>query len=161
MRGASDVPEESEIPGTLNDVVSFPMIIDERDHGFTRRSSSAWVKYADVAQGASAHASVYDHAAPSGRSRYRVHPYCLPSPERRRYFRGSMAGLCDPLSMLRRCPRRQLRMTRGQRDSLLLHRDGLAPSAPCRSPGALRFTPDSDTWADTHVGSFVSKTDLT
>ena len=26
---------------------------------------------------------------------------------------------------------------------LLLHRDGLAPSTPCRSPGALRFTPIS------------------
>jgi hypothetical protein len=26
---------------------------------------------------------------------------------------------------------------------LLLHRDGLAPSTPCRSPGALRFSPES------------------
>ena len=99
------------------------------------------------AQGASAHASVYDHAGPSERSRYRAHPYCLPSAERRRrpgrgYFRGSMAGLCDPLSTLRRCPRRQLRMTRGRCGSLLLHRDGLSPSTPCRSPGALRFTPE-------------------
>jgi hypothetical protein len=32
-------------------------------------------------------------------------------------------------------------MTRGRCGSLLLHRDGLAPSTPCRSPGALRFTP--------------------
>src|SRR5271165_3099224 len=31
-------------------------------------------------------------------------------------------------------------MTRGRCGSLLLHRDGLAPSTPCRSPGALRFT---------------------
>jgi hypothetical protein len=105
------------------------------------------------AQGASAHASVYDHAGPSGRSRYRAHPCCLPSPERRRrpargYFRGSMAGLCDPLSMLRRCPRGQLRMTRGRCGSLLLHRDGLAPSTPCRSPGALRITPESDCRAE-------------
>ena len=30
-------------------------------------------------------------------------------------------------------------MTRGRCGSLLLHRDGLAPSTPCRSPGALRF----------------------
>ena len=71
----------------------------------------------------------------------------LPSAERRRrpgrgYFRGSMAGLCDPLSMLRRCPRGHLRMTWDQCDSLLLHRDGLAPSTPCRSPGALRFFPN-------------------
>src|SRR5450755_4642320 len=33
-----------------------------------------------------------------------------------------------------------LRMTRGRCGSLLLHRDGLAPSTPCRSPGALRST---------------------
>src|SRR5664280_2572813 len=54
-----------------------------------------------------------------------------------------MAGLCAPLSTLRRCPREHLRMTRGRCGSLLLHRDGLAPSTPCRSPGALRFTPES------------------
>ena len=34
-------------------------------------------------------------------------------------------------------------MTRGRCGSLLLHRDGLAPSTPCRSPGALRVTPES------------------
>src|ERR1022692_2123736 len=54
-----------------------------------------------------------------------------------------MAGLCAPLSTLRRCPRGHLRMTRGRCGSLLLHRDGLAPSTPCRSPGALRSTPES------------------
>src|SRR3984893_8837180 len=54
-----------------------------------------------------------------------------------------MAGLCAPLSTLRRCPRGHLRMTRGRCGSLLLHRDGLAPSTPCRSPGALRVTPQS------------------
>src|SRR5450631_2765189 len=52
-----------------------------------------------------------------------------------------MAGLCAPLSTLRQYPRGYLRMTRGRCGSLLLHRDGLAPSTPCRSPGALRFTP--------------------
>src|SRR5712671_3651908 len=52
-----------------------------------------------------------------------------------------MAGLCDPLSTLRRCSRGQLRMTRGRCGSLLLHRDGLAPSTPYRSPGALRPDP--------------------
>ena len=30
------------------------------------------------AQGASAHARVSDHAGPSGRSRWRARPYCLP-----------------------------------------------------------------------------------
>src|SRR6266850_1307188 len=45
-----------------------------------------------------------------------------------------MAGLCAPLSTLRRCPRGHLRMTRGRCGSLLLHRDGLAPSTPCGLP---------------------------
>src|SRR5262249_27888015 len=84
-------------------------------------------------------------------SRYRAHPYCLPSAERRRrpgrwYFRGSMAGLRAPLSTLRCCPRGQPRMTRGRCGSLLLHRDGLAPSTPCRPPGALRSASKSDRW---------------
>jgi hypothetical protein len=51
-----------------------------------------------------------------------------------------MAGLCAPLSTLRQYPRGHLRMTRGRCGSLLLHRDGLAPSTPCQSPGALRLT---------------------
>jgi hypothetical protein len=32
---------------------------------------------------------------------------------------------------------------------LLLHRDGLAPSTPCQSPGALRVTPESGLRFDT------------
>src|ERR1019366_8864262 len=52
-----------------------------------------------------------------------------------------MAGLCAPLSTLRQYPHGYLRMTRGRCGSLLLHRDGLAPSTPCRSPGALRISP--------------------
>src|SRR6476619_2480117 len=72
-----------------------------------------------------------------------------------------MAGLCAPLSTLRRGPRGHLRMTRGRCGSLLLHRDGLAPSTPCRSPGALRFTPNSDNWADIQVGSYVPRRDTT
>src|ERR1035437_4592314 len=35
-------------------------------------------------------------------------------------------------------------MTRGRCGLLLLHRDGLAPSTPCRSPGALRSSPIAD-----------------
>src|SRR3981189_473626 len=54
-----------------------------------------------------------------------------------------MAGLCAPLSTLRQYPHGYLRMTRGRCGSLLLHRDGLPPSTPCRSPGALRSTPTS------------------
>src|SRR5712675_3470796 len=63
-----------------------------------------------------------------------------------------MAGLCAPLSTLRQYPHGYLRMTRRRCGSLLLHRDGLAPSTPCRSPGALRFTPDSDRTADIDGG---------
>src|SRR5450631_3148004 len=59
-----------------------------------------------------------------------------------------MAGLCAPLSTLRQYPRGYLRMTRGRCGSLLLHRDGLAPSTPCRSPGALSFTPESGLTSD-------------
>ena len=51
-------------------------------------------------------------------------------------FRGSMAGLYAPLSTLRRRPHGRLRMTRGQCGSLCLHRSGLPPPTPCRSPGA-------------------------
>src|SRR5258708_31980739 len=59
-----------------------------------------------------------------------------------------MAGLCAPLSTLRQYPRGHLRMTRGRCGSLLLHRDGLPPSTPCRSPGALRSTPESGLSSD-------------
>src|SRR5262245_50948598 len=52
-----------------------------------------------------------------------------------------MAGLCAPLSTLRRSPRGPLRMTRGRCGSLFLHRKGLAPSTPRRSPGASHILP--------------------
>jgi hypothetical protein len=63
---------------------------------------------------------------------------CTASAPRIGIFRGSMAGLCAPLSTLRRNPRGQLRMTRGRCGSLLLHRKRLALSTPCRSPSASR-----------------------
>src|SRR5215813_4254119 len=52
-----------------------------------------------------------------------------------------MAGLCPPLPTLRRRPRGRQRTARGRCRSLLLHRSGLAPPTPCRSPGALRILP--------------------
>src|SRR3984957_20627767 len=52
-----------------------------------------------------------------------------------------MAGLHAPLSTLRRTPHGMLRMTRGRCSSLHLHRNGLAPSTPYRSPGALHKFP--------------------
>src|SRR5262249_39705654 len=58
-----------------------------------------------------------------------------------RGFRGSMAGLCPPLPTVRRRPRGRQRTARGRCRSLLLHRSGLAPPTPCRSPGALRVLP--------------------
>ncbi len=48
-----------------------------------------------------------------------------------------MAGLYAPLPTLRRRPRGRLRAARGRCGSLLLHRSGLSPHTPCRSPGAL------------------------
>src|SRR5258708_24788647 len=71
-----------------------------------------------------------------------------------------MAGLCAPLSALRRCPRGHLRMTRGRCGSLLLHRDGLAPSTPCRSPGALRFAPKNGHRATSAACPFRAKADV-
>src|SRR5262249_14860441 len=52
-------------------------------------------------------------------------------------LRGSMASLHAPLPTLRLVPRGTLRTARGRCDSLGLHRSGLAPPTPCRSPDAL------------------------
>jgi len=65
------------------------------------------------------------HSLPGGR-------YPLPGPDFHRLDHASfpgapMAGLCVPLSTLRAAPRDAPRMTRGQHDSLLLCRQGLAP----------------------------------
>ena len=51
--------------------------------------------------------------------------------------RGSMAGLYAPLPTLRRRPRGRPRTAWGRCGSLFLHRSGLSPHTPCRSPGAL------------------------
>src|SRR5262249_51204224 len=50
----------------------------------------------------------------------------------------ALAGLCAPLPTLRRRPYGLQRTARGRCESLLPHRIGLAPTARCRSPGALR-----------------------
>src|SRR5207253_639368 len=93
-------------------------------------------------QGASAHARFFDHAGPFGPCDGASETCCLPRSKRRQHpgigFRGSMAGLCPPLPTLRRRPRGRQRTARGRCGSLLLHRSGLAPPTPCRSPGALR-----------------------
>lgn len=47
-----------------------------------------------------------------------------------------MAGLYAPLPTLRPRPRGRRRTARGRCGSLLLHRSGLPPPTPCRSPGA-------------------------
>jgi hypothetical protein len=52
-----------------------------------------------------------------------------------------MSGLCPPLPTLRRRHRGRQRTARGRCGSLILHRSGLAPPTPCRSPGALRILP--------------------
>src|SRR5260221_2799059 len=96
-------------------------------------------------QGASAHARFFDHAGPFGPCDGASETCCLPRSKQRRHpgigFRGSMAGLCPPLPTLRRRPYGRQRTARGRCGSLLLHRSGLAPPTPCRSPGALRVLP--------------------
>src|SRR4051794_32112185 len=52
-----------------------------------------------------------------------------------------MAGLCTPRPTLRLRPHGRRRTAWGRCGSLLLHRSGLAPPTPCRSPGALRSPP--------------------
>src|SRR5262245_40015467 len=49
---------------------------------------------------------------------------------------GSMAGLYHPLPTLHRWPRSHRCTARGRCGSLFLHRVGLSPTTPCRSPGA-------------------------
>ena len=51
------------------------------------------------------------------------------------------AGLHVPLPTFRRHPHGCLRTAWGRCGSLLLHRSGLPPPTPCRSPGALTVTP--------------------
>src|SRR5262249_48885355 len=96
-------------------------------------------------QGASAHARFFDLAGPFGPCDGASETCCLPRSKQRRHpgigFRGSMAGLCPPLPTLRRRPYGHQRTARGRCGSLLLHRSGLAPPTPCRSPGALRVLP--------------------
>ena len=89
------------------------------------------------AHGACAHARVCDHAGSSECLRERSRTYGLALLGQRRHpgyqlYRGSMAGLCVPLSTLRAASRDAPRMTRGQHDSLLLCCLGLAPVTPCR-----------------------------
>jgi len=86
-------------------------------------------------------ARFFDHAGSPKRLRWRSWTYCLPLHRQRRhpesvFYRGSMAGLHVPLPMLRRHPRGCLAVRRGRCGSLFLHRNGLAPPTPCRSPGA-------------------------
>src|SRR6516225_3438048 len=84
----------------------------------------------------------FDHAGPFGPCDDASETCCRPRSKQRRHpgigFRGSMAGLCPPLPTLRRHPYGRQRTARGRCGSLLLHRSGLAPPTPCRSPGALR-----------------------
>jgi hypothetical protein len=92
-------------------------------------------------QGVCVHARFYDHAGSPACLRWRTQTYGLPLHRLRRhpvfvFFRGSMAGLPVPLPMLRRHPHECLRTAWGRCGSLFLHRRGLAPLAPCRSPGA-------------------------
>ena len=111
------------------------------------------------AQGASARASVFDHA---DRLSARVsHPSVLPSvsrttsaPEKRGLSRLNGWPMHSPVNASLMPSRATAHELPGGCGSLLLHRDGLAPSTPCRSPGALRFPPDRDRLADIASGRF-------
>src|SRR6476659_11497062 len=54
-----------------------------------------------------------------------------------RVYNAFAAQWYAPLPTLRSHPRGGLRTDRGRRGLLLLHRSGLSPHTPCRSPGAL------------------------
>src|SRR5262249_6834927 len=58
-------------------------------------------------------------------------------------LRRSIPRLYAPLSTLRRHPRGYLRMTRGRCGSLVLHRNGLAPSTSCRPSRRTRGSIDT------------------
>ena len=97
------------------------------------------------------HAGVSDHAGPRpplAVTRRLVLPSRLVtlSASGSRRFRGSMASLHDPLPTLRLAPRGTRRTAWGRCDSLRLHRRGLAPPTPCRSPGALPTALKVDSW---------------
>ncbi len=79
-------------------------------------------------------------AAALARSRAAVSPsaFATASAPGSLSFRGSMAGLRIPLPTLRPQPYGCQRTARGRCGLLCLHRAGLSPATPCRSPGALR-----------------------
>ena len=82
----------------------------------------------------SAHARVSDHAG-LVRTFAISRPSILPSAPNT--ASASMAGLRSRPPTLGLTPHDTRRMTKGQCGSLLLHCEGLPPSTPCRSPGAL------------------------
>src|SRR5580700_5618603 len=65
-----------------------------------------------------------------------------------------MASLHAPLLTLRPAPYGTRRTARGRRDSLGLHRSGLSPPAPCRSPDALPTALKIDACPGWSIGPF-------
>ena len=93
------------------------------------------------AQGAYAHAGVYDRAGPARRSRWRACPCCLPlNTQCRRpggvVFAAQYPAYAHPCQRFANTLAELQRMTRGQCGSLDLHWQRLALFTPCRSPGA-------------------------
>jgi hypothetical protein len=81
-----------------------------------------------------------DRAEPEKHSRFRAPRCCLPpAHQRRRSGRTAFAApyprLRAPLPTSRLPPHGDLRTARGRCGALDLHRRGLAPPAPCQSPG--------------------------
>ena len=129
---------ESDSPTSVHHrlrLLAFPMRTSRQ-----RAGSRTW-GLPVPAHGACVHARFFDHAGSPKCLRWRSWTYCLPLHRQRRhpesvFYRGSMVGLHVPLPTLRRHPHGCLRTARGRCGSLFLHRSGLAPPTPCRSPGA-------------------------
>jgi len=87
--------------------------------------------------------------------------FCMPRRHRHpglHRLRRSIPRLYAPLSTLRRHPRGYLRMTRGRCGSLVLHRNGLAPSTSCRPSRRtaarwLAYAPPCQRFAETLAGN--------
>ena len=94
---------------------------------------------------------VSDHAGPSGHSRSRARPCCLPRSETRRH-RDLTSFAAQWLACALPCRRFAATLAGANARlgaevvSLRLPRGGLAPPTPCRSPGALRLSSSYYTW---------------
>ena len=100
------------------------------------RASQCWLVKPEISRfpckRVCTHARVSDHAGSPKHLQWRAWSCCFLLSEQHQHpgfdsYRGSMAGLCVPLSTLHVVPRDTPCMTRGQYESLLLYCLGLSP----------------------------------